>query len=114
MAATGYRKPRRGDPRMQTEREVNSLQVGQLAKLEELTHELSNWVGMTLNNLLMADRNRDRMQDYLTVATGLSVRATDSLMRLMAELAEIRRGVVLQRRSVMEAQETGEERPGES
>ncbi len=65
--------------------------LARLSKLEEFTHELSNWVGLTMNSLIMAERQRDRWYDHMAVATGLAVRATSSLRCLMLELAEIRR-----------------------
>lgn len=55
--------------------------LARLSKLEEFTHELSNWVGLTMNSLIMADRQRDRWYDHMAVATGLAVRATSSLSR---------------------------------
>lgn len=67
-----------------------------VVRLEEITHELSNWVSLAMNYLVKAGNERPKMYDHLATATGLSVRATGSLRNLMLELAALRLSLVKQ------------------
>jgi hypothetical protein len=67
-----------------------------VARLEELTHELSNWVSLSMNYLVKAGNERSKMYDHVATSTGLSVRATGSLRNLMVELANLHRALAKQ------------------
>jgi hypothetical protein len=58
-----------------------------IARIEELTHELSNTVGMTMNELVCAGTDDlERAYDHLGTATQLAMRSTGTLQVLMWEL----------------------------
>jgi len=58
-----------------------------VARLEEVAHELSNAVGMTMNALVTAGSDDlERVYDHLATATEESMRSTRALRTLMWEI----------------------------
>lgn len=69
-----------------------SVSTDRLFQLNELTHELSNTVGMTVNYLLLASIGpSDAAFDDVMTAMELATKATSTLRMLMWQLGEIQR-----------------------
>ena len=72
--------------------EFLNLPVRSLTRLEELAHELSNSMGITLNSLAMVNTDEaERILTHLETANEQAMRATGTLQILMWELAALRR-----------------------
>lgn len=64
--------------------------AARVARLDEITHELSNCVGMTMNALVCSGTDDiDRVYDHLAIATEQAMRATGALQTLMWEMREL-------------------------
>jgi len=62
-----------------------------VSRLEELAHQLSNSVGLTMNSLILAATgDKDELFDRLVTATDQAMQSTGSLQMLMWELRELR------------------------
>ncbi len=66
-----------------------------VVELEELAHELSNSVAMTMNNLVQATALQDAEEVFNRIAISLdqAMHATTTLRKLMMELRSLRLAV---------------------